>query len=130
MLALCFEEKVRSSLHNEFQSSQVVEQFPLTCQRNKGVLKSDLQSLKFLFKVEPGLYVGFIVVIVTPTPLAPKKAIGNSGMFGTTMPITSPFFAPNLNKADPNLRAIPVKKTKYRFSVKQLFLKYSFTQNN
>jgi len=50
----------------------------------------------------PGLYVGFIVVRVTPTPQAPKKAIQNSGIFGTTMAKTSPFLAPMRIKADPN----------------------------
>ena len=55
-----------------------------------------------------------MVVMVTPTPQAPRKAIGNSGMFGTIIPITSPFLAPNRNNAEPNFRAIPTNKQKYR----------------
>lgn len=49
----------------------------------------------------------------TPTPHAPRKAIGNSGMFGRIIDITSPFFAPIRTNADPNLResAEPNKKS-------------------
>ena len=43
-----------------------------------------------------------MVVRVTPTPAAPKKAIGNSGKLGTTMPRTSPLLAPRRSKPLPN----------------------------
>ena len=47
-----------------------------------------------------------MVVTVTPTPAAPKKAMGNSGKLGTTMPRTSPFLAPILRRPLPNFLII------------------------
>ena len=55
----------------------------------------------------PGVYVGFIGDRTRPAPQAPRKAIGNSGMFGRTVANTSPVLAPILNIADPNFLDMP-----------------------
>ena len=46
-----------------------------------------------------------MVVTVTPAPTAPRKAMGNSGMLGSTRHSTSPLLAPCLRSAEPKVLA-------------------------